>query len=226
MKKQGKKYLLTAGILLAAFVGWTVLVSLIDVRPIGPRGSSVGMSSLNGWFHALTGVHMWLYALTDWLGLVPIAVALGFAVLGIVQWIKRKSFLRVDADLFALGAFYIAVMAAYLFFEAVVINYRPIEIEGVLEVSYPSSTTLLAACVMSTAMMQIHARIRGRWLRRGVMGMMCAFSCFMVIGRLISGVHWVTDIVGGLLLSAALVLLYAAAAEFCKSRTFQKGDRV
>ncbi len=221
MKKLGKKYLLAAGIFLAAFVGWTALVCLIDVRPIGPRGSSVGLSSLNGWFHALTGVHLWLYALTDWLGLVPIAVALGFAVLGLVQWIKRKSILKVDADLFVLGGFYIAVMAAYLFFELVVINHRPIEIEGFLEASYPSSTTLLTACVMSTAMMQANARIRARGLRRVVMGVMCGFGCFMVIGRLLSGVHWVTDIIGGLLLSGALVTLYAAAADFCK-----KGDCV
>ena len=221
MKKQGKKYLLAATMLLAAFVGWTVLVRHVDVRPIGPRGSSVGLSSVNGWFHALTGVHMWLYVLTDWLGLVPIVVAFGFAMLGLVQWIKRKNILRVDADLFVLGTFYIAVMAAYLVFETVVINYRPIEIEGFLEASYPSSTTLLTACVMSTAMMQANARIQSRWLRRVVMGIACAFSCFMVIGRLLSGVHWVSDIVGGLLLSAALVLLYAAATDFCK-----KGDCV
>ena len=34
----------------------------------------------------------------------------------------------------------------------------------------------------------------------------------MILSRLFSGVHWFTDIVGGVILSTALVLLYKAAA--------------
>ena len=206
-----KKKMLCIGVaLLAAFALWTVLVSIVDVRPIGPEGSSVGFATLNRFVHGLTGVNWGLYTITDWLGLVPIAVALGFAVLGLVQLIKRKSLLKVDHSILALGVFYIAVMAAYVFFETVVINDRPVLINGYLKASYPSSTTVLALCVMPTAAMQFKVRIPNTALRRCAVIAIVAFTAFTVIGRLLSGVHWVTDIIGGALLSAGLVTLYGA----------------
>ena len=194
--------------LLAAFVLWTVFVCFIDVRAIGPRESSVGFSTLNGYVHNLTGVNMSLYVVTDWLGLVPIGVAFGFAVLGLVQWIKRKSLLKVDRSILTLGGFYIVAMAVYILFEIVVINYRPTLIDGYLEASYPSSTTMLVMCVMPTAMMQLRTRIKNDLFRRCVMFVIAMFIAFMVIGRLVSGVHWITDIIGGALLSTAMVLMY------------------
>ena len=192
----------------AVFVLWTVLVCFVDVRAIGPQGSSVGFATLNGYIHDLTGVNMRLYVITDWLGLVPIGVAFGFAVLGLVQWIKRKSLLKVDRSILTLGGFYIVVMAAYILFEIVVINYRPTLIGGYLEASYPSSTTMLVMCVMPTAMMQFSKRIKNELFRRCVMFIIIAFIVFMVIGRLVSGVHWITDIIGGALFSTSIVLMY------------------
>ena len=194
--------------LLAAFVLWTVLVCFIDVRAIGPRESSVGFATLNGYVHNLTGVNMSLYVVTDWLGLVPIGVAFGFAILGLVQWIKRKSLLKVDKSILTLGGFYIVVMAVYILFEIVVINYRPTLINGYLEASYPSSTTMLVMCVMPTAMMQLRTRIKNDLFRRCVMLVIAVFIAFMVIGRLVSGVHWITDIIGGALFSTAIVVMY------------------
>ena len=212
MKKKNVKTIWAALGALAAFVLWTILVRCVDVQPIGPDGSQVGFAAINGAFHALTGVHWALYTLTDWLGLIPIGIAFGFAVLGLVQLIRRKSLLKVDRDLLILGGFYIAVLAAYLLFETVVINFRPVLIDGKLEASYPSSTTMLALCVLPTAMMQLKTRIHEDAVRRAVLVILAAFSVFMVVGRLISGVHWLSDIVGGVLLSAGLVSLYALAA--------------
>ena len=194
--------------LLAAFVLWTIGIRLIDVQTIGPQDSAVGFATLNGFVHDLTGVHMQLYTITDWLGLVPVAFIFGFALLGLIQWIKRKHILKVDGSILVLGGFYMVVMAAYLFFERFVINYRPVLIEGFLEASYPSSTTLLVMCVMPTAMMQLCARIKNRILKRCVAVAIAAFIVFMVVGRLVSGVHWLTDIIGGALLSAGLVMMY------------------
>ena len=206
-KKNSRLFWVGVG-LLAVFVLWTVLIRFVDVEAIGPRQSSVGFATLNGYIHNLTGVNMSLYIITDWLGLVPIGIAFGFAVLGIVQCIKRKSLLKVDRSILTLGGFYIVVMAVYILFEIVVINYRPTLIDGYLEASYPSSTTILVMCVMPTAMMQLRTRIKNDLFRRCVMLTITVFITFMVIGRLVSGVHWITDIIGGALLSTAIVLMY------------------
>ena len=204
-----KKWSIAIG-LMVSFVLWTVAVRCVDVAPIGPDGSAVGFATLNGWFHRLTGVHMTLYTITDWLGLVPVAVGFGFAIAGLVQWIRRRRIWKVDTSILVLGGFYIVVTAAYLFFESWVVNYRPVLISGFLEASYPSSTTLLVLCVMPTAALQFRSRIRQGWLKTVVTAVIAAFVAFMVIGRLLSGVHWLSDIIGGGLLSAGLVLLYDA----------------
>ena len=185
-----------------------MLLGFVDVQTIGPRESAVGFATLNGFVHSLTGVNMTLYTVTDWLGLVPIAFAIGFALLGLIQWVKRKHLRQVDFSILVLGGFYLLVMAAYVLFEVFVINYRPVLINGYLEASYPSSTTMLVLCVMPTTLMQLNARIKSQTLKRWVGFGITAFILFMVIGRLLSGVHWFTDIIGGALLSAALVLLY------------------
>ena len=208
MEKKNKKRLVLGAGLVVVFVLWTVLVCFVDVRTIGPEGSSVGFATLNGFVHELTGVNWLLYTVTDWLGLVPIAVAFGFAILGLVQLIKRKSLWKVDHSILALGVFYIVVMAAYVFFEMVVINYRPTLIDGYLEASYPSSTTMLVMCVMPTAAMQLKARIKNTVFRRCAIIAIVVFTAFMVIGRLISGVHWITDIIGGAMFSIGIVTTY------------------
>ena len=214
MKKTRKNSIIITVSLLLAFVIWTLLVKIVDVEAIGPNNTKVGFSTLNGAFHAFTGVNMMLYAITDWLGLVPVAVVLGYGFFGLVQWIKRKSILKVDRDIIALGIFYVAVVGVYVLFEYVVINYRPILIEGYLEASYPSSTTMLVACVMPTAMMRIKKRIRNSILRRTTLALIAIFIGFMVISRLISGVHWLSDIVGGILVSSGLVSAYFFATGF------------
>ena len=151
---------------------------------------------------------MSLYTITDWLGLVPFGIVVGFGTLGLIQLIKRKHLSKVDYSILALGGFYIVVMAVYVLFEVFIVNYRPVLIGGVLEASYPSSTTMLVMCVMPTAIMQFNARIKNETLKRCISCAIIAFIVFMVTGRLISGVHWFTDIIGGALISAGLVLMY------------------
>ena len=208
-----KKKLIFSVSLLALFGLWTAAVSVVDVRAIGPDGSCVGFAAVNGYVHDRLGVHLALYTLTDWLGLVPVAFCAGFAGLGAVQWIKRKSVMRVDRSLLWLGAFYAIVIAAYLFFESCAVNFRPVLLEGRLEVSYPSSTTLLVLCVMPTAWMQLRGRIQNAAWRKAAGIAILVFTVFTVAGRLISGVHWLTDIIGGGMLSAGLVMLYSAAID-------------
>ena len=213
-----KTFRLAAG-LFAAFLMWTAAVCRIDLQPIGPQGSTVGLAELNGAFHRLTGVHMGLYTATDWLGLVPLCLVFGFGMLGLVQWGRRKDIRKVDRSLLILGAFYSTVLAAFLFFERAAVNYRPVLTDGCLEASYPSSTTLLVMCVIPTAILQLDSRIQRPAVRRFLRLLLVGFMIFMVTARLLSGVHWLSDIIGGALLSAGLVMLYRGAVEDCS------GDR-
>ena len=220
MKKEHRRNLLFAICLLVAFLLWTLAIQFIDVQAIGPRESTVGFATINRFVHNLTGVHMSFYTITDWLGLVPLMFVMGFGTLGLIQWIKRKHLLKVDFSILVLGGFYIVVMAAYILFETFVVNYRPILINGYLEASYPSSTTMLVMCVMPTAIMQFNARIKNGIIKRWVSSAITVFIAFMVIGRLVSGVHWFTDIVGGAILSAGLLMLYCFACGLERKEKF------
>ncbi|MHC1720400.1 MAG: phosphatase PAP2 family protein [Clostridiaceae bacterium] len=206
MKK--RNLVVVTAILFLLFIVYTAALIHIDVKPIGPNGSCVGFATVNQAVHQLLGVHMKLYNITDWLSIAAIILMLSFAFLGLVQLIKRKSLLRVDSSILVLGGFYLLVFAAYSFFECYIVNYRPVLIEGVLEASYPSSTTMLVLCVIPTAMMQFQRLIKSSVARTITNTGIGIFTAAMVMGRLVSGVHWFTDILGGVLLSAALVMLY------------------
>ena len=215
---KAKRVLLTGVGMLAAFAVWTFLIISVDVQNVGQRGTAVGFAAFNTWFHQLTGVNMLLYTVTDWLGLVPITVCIGFGVFGLVQLIRRRSLFKVDPDIILLGVYYILVIAAYLVFEMIPINYRPVPIDGFMEASYPSSTTLLVLSVMPTSILQIKRRCKSKTARCIVYAFAVSFSAFMVIGRLVAGVHWATDIIGSVLLSFGLFELYHAAVLFTDKR--------
>ena len=218
MRKNWKKTAAAGAALLAGFMLWTALIMLVDVQPAGQNGTNIGFAAFNTWFHKLTGVHMLIYTVTDWLGFVPVIICVCFGVLGLVQLVRRKSLLKVDPDIILLGIYYILVIFGYLFFEMVPINYRPILIEGRMEASYPSSTTLLVLSVMPTLKFQVDRRSGNPKVRTAAAVFAVAFSAFMVIGRLIAGVHWATDILGSVLLSAGLFLLYVSAVSFADGK--------
>ena len=214
MKRKAKIQLISGGVLLILFIVFTLSLKFIDVKDVGPNGTSVAFASVNKAVHNFFGVNMTLYNITDWMGVAAIVIAFCFAILGLIQWIKRKNILKVDRDLIILGIFYIAVFAFYVLFEYVKINYRPILINGYLETSYPSSTTLLFITVMPTAILQFKSRIKNTFLKNTVILLCIALTLFAVIGRLMSGVHWFTDILGSIILSASLILFYCGVNSF------------
>lgn len=199
-----------------------MLIRTVDVRAIGPEGTKVGFAALNGWFHQTTGVHWTLCTVTDWLGLVPILVCAVFGVIGLIQWIKRKRLLKVDADILLLGVYYILVILGYLLFEMIPINYRPVLVAGYLEASYPSSTTLLVLSVMPTLAFQAKRRVKNKNARSALILFSVLFSAFMVIGRTVAGVHWLTDIIGAALLSAGLFRLYQAGVSLVEKKALKE----
>lgn len=212
---KSKKTFLIAVILFLLFAGFTAIVSFVDVQPIGPEQSEIGLASINQFAFERLGVHLIWYDITDWLGVVAILFAVGFSLLGLTQLIKRKSLLKVDYQILLLGVFYVIVIAAYIFFEYAIINYRPIILHTNLEASYPSSHTMIVICIMVTAMIEFQRLFANRKTLRVILDSVSALIITVtVVGRMISGVHWFTDIVAGILLSAALVMLYYSTVKF------------
>ena len=218
-RKIRSKYLLAFALLLL-FAVFTVLVQKVDVQPIGPNGSEVGFASLNGSVHDKLGENDACYKLTKLIGYLALATAPCFALLALVQLIRKKSLAGVDGDLWALAIYYVLVGACYVAFEKYVVNYRPVLVDGVLEASYPSSHTMLAASLFGATIVQMRKRMRVKPLRMLIDAVLVVAIAAMAIGRLMSGVHWLTDIVGGLLLGLALAELYSAV--FTQIRRAQK----
>lgn len=208
MKKKSKKLLFAGILLIVVFAVWTLLIQVVDVQPIGQKGTDIGFAAFNIWFHKLTGVHMTIYTITDWMGLIPIFVCMIFGGIGLYQLIKRRSLFKVDCDILFLGIYYVIVIFSYLIFEMIPINYRPILIEGFMEPSYPSSTTLLVLSVMPTLTFQLKHRMKNMTVCKMLSISTILFSSFMVVGRWICGVHWFTDIIGSIFLSTGLFFVY------------------
>lgn len=206
--RSGKSRIVTAVSLCAVFVLFTALVMTVDVKEVGPMSSEVGFATVNSAFHELTGIHMGLYRLTEILGVLAIMVCLVFAAIGLRQLVQSRSIKGIDRDILILGGFYIAVICFYVLFEVIPVNYRPVIMDEGLEASYPSSHTMLIICVMSTAVMQIGRRVADNRLRGILISVSLLIILLTVVGRLLCGVHWLTDIVGGILLSVALVYIY------------------
>lgn len=201
---KNKKNILICVLLVLISIIYTLLVKYVDTSTIGPNGSVVGFSSLNSFVFNLTGNNMTLYKITEILGIIPILIALMYAVIGLIQVIDRKS-LKVDKELIALGILYIIVILIYVFFEKCIINYRPVLIDGILEASYPSSHTLLSICICGSALLINKYLFKNKKIYKYINIVSIISMVLIVLGRLLSGVHWASDIIGSIIISITLL---------------------
>lgn len=204
MNKKRRNILISTILILLAIV-FTILVKVVDVKTIGVNESKIGFATLNQFVFKTVGVNMTWYNITDWLGIIPILMAMIYAFIGVIQLIKRRSIFKVDKELIILGLFYIIVVFTYIFFEKIIVNYRPILMNGFLEASYPSSHTLITICLCGSSIIINNKLFNNRTTK--ITNILSAIIIVTtVVGRLISGVHWFTDIVGGILISIALLM--------------------
>ena len=206
MNKKKRNFFVSTILILLAVV-FTILVKVVDVKQVGVNGTSIGFATLNQFVFKTTGVNMIWYHITDWLGLVPIFIAILYSLLGLVQLIKRKSLFKVDKEIIILGLFYIVVISIYIFFEKVIVNYRPILMNGFLEASYPSSHTLMTICLCGSSII-VNKKLFNNKITKLMNMLSLVIIMITVIGRLLSGVHWFTDIIGGILISSFLLMLF------------------
>lgn len=196
-----------AVILLVLFFALLGMLLTVDVQYVGVGGTGLGLAKMNTYLLDVLGIHPWWYELSEWLGVVCLFVVGGFGLLALVQLVRRKSLKKVDGSLYVLFLFYVLLAFLYCFFERVVINYRP----SALEPSFPSSHTLLVVFVMgSTCVLLSHMMSRG-WRMFLLQGLCLLVAVLTVVGRVLAGVHWSTDVVGAVILSASLVSFFVVA---------------
>ena len=208
MKKYTK--LIIGSALLAAFIIWTILVMTVDVREMGV--STVGLATFNDAFLKHLPLNTTLLKITDILMYSVIAAALVFAGIGIFQWIKRKSLKAVDKEIFVLGISYIVVIVLYFLFDKViVVNNRPYILPGdsAAEPSYPSSHTLTALFVFLSAIPMVNYLLKDKKIAKIIIDIcLIVLAVFTVVGRILSGAHWMSDIVGGILIAIGLLYIF------------------
>jgi membrane-associated phospholipid phosphatase len=214
-----KRNFLISGILLLIAITFTILVKVVDVKQIGVNNSSIGFATLNQFIFETTGVNMIWYHITDWLGLIPVFMAIVYAFIGLIQLIKRRSIFKVDKEIILLGLYYIVVIALYVFFEKVIINYRPILMNGFLEASYPSSHTLMTICICGSSIL-INKKLFNNKITKAINCLSIIIITITVVGRLISGVHWFTDIIGGILISSGLLMTFYSLLSIIKKENY------
>ena len=227
MSKKAKIDFLIAGVCAVLFILLIVLLKTVDVQGIGPEGPSIGFAGINGAFHNATGYKDGLYTLSKLLGIAAILLVVFWAGLGLFQWIKKKSIKKVNRAILAAGGLYAVFALLYVFFEKVVINYRPMIMEGDehVEASFPSTHTMLA-CVIFGSSIIIIARLVKHQILKLVLQILCGLALLLTVaGRLFCGVHWLTDICGGILISAALVFLYAGIVRIWKKKKQKRRSR-
>lgn len=215
-----KKAFCVAGICAALFVLLMVLLKTVDVAAVGPQGTEIGLSHLNAGFHNLIGEHKVIYYITKYLGYLIILIGLSAVGLGVYQLITRKSIKKVDKCIITLGGIYVILAAFYVLFDKVVINMRPMIPwdETELEAAFPSSHTMLSCTILGCFIMVMDRYVKNRNLSYKLKLVCLAVLAVEVIGRLISGVHWFTDILGGIILSIMLIALYKGFTEFVEEK--------
>ena len=216
-----KKKCITSAVCFGLFLLLILLIKTVDVAAVGPEGTEIGLSKLNVAVHNLFGENLDWYKVTNVLGYLAILIGLCFAAMGGLQLIYRRSILKVDKEILLLGALYVVTVIFYIFFEKVIVNYRPILLpdgEGV-EASFPSSHTMLS-CVILGSGLQLLKKYgkKNKTLQLVLTVVFAVMLALIVAGRLISGVHWFTDILGGILLSVALLNAYEGLLKLWKRK--------
>lgn len=212
---KSKKSFVVSGIFAIISILWIVLVKTYDVAQIGPMDTSIGFSHLNSWCHEFFGINIIWYKITEVLGILALMVCAAFALVGMLQLVKRKRVAKVDKIILKLGGLYAVVIALYVMFEKVIINYRPIIMPDATEpeASFPSSHTMLICVVMASTIMVLDQYIKNKRLALIVRVACVIIMVITVVGRLVCGVHWLTDIIGGILISIALLTAFSGIKE-------------
>ena len=202
-----KKNIIFSVILVIIAILFTILVKTVDVQNVGINGSEIGFAKINTEIFDFIGTSDTWKTITNILGYISLGIVFCYAVVGLTQLIKRKNLFKVDKEIIALGVFYIIVLGLYFLFDKLAINYRPVLENGKMGASFPSSHTMLAICVCVSAIW-INKKLFKSDMTKLFNVLLAFIAILTVVGRLLAGVHWFTDIIGGVIISCALLMVF------------------
>lgn len=144
--------------------------------------------------------------ITDIILIASFAILAVFAILGLYQWISRKSLRKVDKPLLWM-LLPLALMAiTYFVFDKILIwNTRP---NGSGEPSFPSTHTMVVATIFLCAAVILPYYIKSRTMRIIIDLLMLVLLVMVCVGRVAANMHWVSDVVGGLIFAVIFAAIY------------------
>lgn len=144
--------------------------------------------------------------ITDVILITALAILGVFAILGLTEWIRRKSLKKVDKQLLGMIPSLVLMAATYFIFDKLlVLNTRP---NGSGEPSFPSTHTMVATTIFLMTMLALPKYIKNKPLRIILDIVMLALIILVSIGRVAANMHWVSDVIGGLIFAVIFAGLY------------------
>ena len=221
MKKTN--YLLSFILLVIAIV-FTILVAKVDVKTVevkpidgvtqnGVLTTDIGFSSLNQSVADKISFNNTFYKISKYAGYLALVFVAFYGFTGLIELMQKKSLKGVNKALYMLAAFYVCVAIVYVLFEVVVINNRPVDMGEGLEASFPSSHTMLALCVCGSSLIASKYIIKKDNFRKCLNLISWVVMLLVVCTRTLSGVHWITDIFGGILISVFMLNVFSNAVK-------------
>ncbi len=139
--------------------------------------------------------------------LITALITLGiFVILGLCQWISRKSLKKVDKELlwFPLP---LALMAiTYVVFDKfLILNTRP---DGSGEPSFPSTHVMVVTTIFLLTAVILPKYIKSKIACLVLYLLMLAFVILNGVGRVLANKHWTSDVLGAVGFSFIFVAIY------------------
>lgn len=205
-------------LLLVAFITLTLLVAYYD-RDIFSSfvpGGETGLQKFNNLFPHFS-YNETLDKISDIfmiIGLLMMFIAFG---VGLYQLIKRKGLKKVDFDIYLFGGEIVIMIIVWLLFEIFPISYRPLTILD-LESSFPSTHVMIVATTYLSFSWMISKRYPKLWIKIVAYAFSTISIAITFAFRLVSGMHWFTDCLGGLLISLAMVSIFMISDSMKKQK--------
>lgn len=202
MKKFINLYTILGCASLFLFILLMILLNA-DKAVIAESGKEVGLSSINNLVKYSYKENLDL--MTDLLFYVTFTVVVFEGCLGIIQLVTRKSLFKVDKEIIIFGISLVVMVVLWLVFDHLLkINVRPIDAN---EGSFPSTHVMMATFLALASHAFICMKYETRLPKYLSLVLAIIIISTITFGRVACGMHYITDVTGGLFMGLALYFI-------------------